>query len=81
MSAYQIIYKVSEANFIDYFFFRWSESARELGIVYKNLTGDVLVSSGLIAYLGAFTSAFRQVNYTLLFWSPNGQCLKLINIK
>ena len=28
---------------------------------YDNLTGDVLISSGIVAYLGAFTSAFRQV--------------------
>uniref|UniRef100_A0A8C9UVX8 Uncharacterized protein n=1 Tax=Spermophilus dauricus TaxID=99837 RepID=A0A8C9UVX8_SPEDA len=27
---------------------------------YENLTGDVLVSAGVIAYLGAFTSGFRQ---------------------
>ncbi|XP_013422101.1 dynein heavy chain 7, axonemal isoform X2 [Lingula anatina] len=39
---------------------RWSQSAEELGIKYINLTGDVLVSSGLVAYLGAFTSSFRQ---------------------
>ena len=39
---------------------RWSETAAELKIVYGNLTGDVLVSSGIIAYLGAFTQKFRQ---------------------
>ena len=38
---------------------RWGELAKELKVVYKNLTGDILVSSGMIAYLGAFTSAFR----------------------
>jgi dynein heavy chain len=38
---------------------RWGELAKELKQFYKNLTGDILVSSGLIAYLGAFTSAFR----------------------
>ena len=40
---------------------RWSNAAKELGERYVNLTGDVLVSAGLVAYLGAFTSAFRQV--------------------
>lgn len=40
---------------------RWSQAAVELGKHYTNLTGDVLISSGLVAYLGAFTSAFRQV--------------------
>ena len=29
--------------------------------VYKNLTGDVLIASGMIAYLGAFTSVFRDM--------------------
>ena len=40
---------------------RWSQAANDLGVKYINLTGDVLISSGLVAYLGAFTSAFRQV--------------------
>nr|CAH8829193.1 unnamed protein product [Trichobilharzia regenti] len=39
---------------------RWTEAAKNLGIQYTNLTGDVLISSGLVAYLGAFTSTFRQ---------------------
>ncbi|XP_075248722.1 dynein axonemal heavy chain 7-like isoform X2 [Convolutriloba macropyga] len=38
---------------------RWSESAQQLGQKYVALTGDVLVSSGIVAYLGAFTSSFR----------------------
>lgn len=41
--------------------FRWRKSAKDLGELYINLTGDVLISSGLVAYLGAFTSAYRQV--------------------
>ncbi|XP_034354027.1 dynein axonemal heavy chain 12 isoform X4 [Arvicanthis niloticus] len=39
---------------------RWSQAANDLQITYENLTGDVLVSAGVIAYLGAFTSGFRQ---------------------
>lgn len=39
---------------------RWNEQSIILGGVYKNLTGDVLVASGMIAYLGAFTSVFRD---------------------
>ncbi|XP_031217595.1 dynein heavy chain 12, axonemal [Mastomys coucha] len=39
---------------------RWSQAAKDLQITYENLTGDVLVSAGVIAYLGAFTSGFRQ---------------------
>ena len=39
---------------------RWNDLAEQLKSFYVNLTGDVLVSSGMIAYLGAFTSAFRS---------------------
>ncbi|TPP57810.1 Dynein heavy chain [Fasciola gigantica] len=39
---------------------RWTEAAQNLGEQYINLTGDVLISSGVVAYLGAFTSSFRQ---------------------
>ncbi|XP_077979573.1 dynein axonemal heavy chain 3-like isoform X2 [Glandiceps talaboti] len=38
---------------------RWSEAADSLGKLYINITGDVLLSSGLVAYLGAFTVDFR----------------------
>ena len=38
---------------------RWGELAKELKVNYENLTGDVLLSAGLIAYLGVFTAAFR----------------------
>ncbi|XP_055985527.1 dynein axonemal heavy chain 12 [Sorex fumeus] len=40
---------------------RWSQAASDLQIIYENLIGDVLVSAGVIAYLGAFTSGFRQI--------------------
>ncbi|XP_060622080.2 dynein axonemal heavy chain 12 [Anolis sagrei] len=39
---------------------RWSNAANDLQNTYDNLTGDVLVSAGVIAYLGAFTAGFRQ---------------------
>ena len=39
---------------------RWSTAAASLQDIYDNLTGDVLISSGVIAYLGAFTGAFRK---------------------
>ncbi|KAG8459256.1 hypothetical protein KFE25_014101 [Diacronema lutheri] len=39
---------------------RWTEVAALLGPRYTNLTGDVLVSSGMIAYLGPFTVTYRQ---------------------
>ncbi|XP_065540385.1 dynein axonemal heavy chain 3 [Lathamus discolor] len=38
---------------------RWTEAARLLGIQYIDLTGDVLLSSGTVAYLGAFTVDYR----------------------
>lgn len=48
---------------------RWSEAAKTLNAQYINLTGDVLLSSAVVSYLGAFTSSFRQ------------SCLKEWNIK
>lgn len=38
---------------------RWSRAADDLQHTYDNLTGDVLISAGVIAYLGAFTAGFR----------------------
>ncbi|KAF4078180.1 hypothetical protein AMELA_G00196410 [Ameiurus melas] len=39
---------------------RWSKAADDLQNTYDNLTGDVLISAGVIAYLGTFTAGFRQ---------------------
>ncbi|XP_033740540.1 dynein heavy chain 3, axonemal-like isoform X1 [Pecten maximus] len=39
---------------------RWTEAARLLGEKFINITGDVLLSSGVVAYLGAFTVSFRN---------------------
>ncbi|XP_033843048.1 dynein axonemal heavy chain 7 [Periophthalmus magnuspinnatus] len=39
---------------------RWSEMALNLGKLYQNLIGDILISAGIVAYLGAFTSSYRQ---------------------
>ena len=39
---------------------RWSQAAAALQQLFYNLTGDVLISSGVIAYLGAFTAGFRR---------------------
>lgn len=44
---------------------RWTQAADDLGVQYTNITGDVLLSSAVVAYLGAFTAAFRQVNNVL----------------
>uniref|UniRef100_UPI00358FFBD0 dynein axonemal heavy chain 3 n=1 Tax=Myxine glutinosa TaxID=7769 RepID=UPI00358FFBD0 len=39
---------------------RWTEAARLLDITYANLTGDVLLAAGTVAYLGAFTTDYRR---------------------
>jgi dynein heavy chain len=39
---------------------RWTASSRQLVIDYEALTGDVLLSSGCIAYLGAFSASYRE---------------------
>lgn len=43
---------------------RWLKSADRLGTKYVNLTGDVLVSAGVMAYLGPFTATFRKGQLT-----------------
>ncbi|XP_041350374.1 dynein heavy chain 12, axonemal-like isoform X3 [Gigantopelta aegis] len=40
---------------------RWTVAANNLQKIYDNLMGDVLISAGVIAYLGPFTSAFRDL--------------------
>ncbi|EZA62718.1 Dynein heavy chain 7, axonemal [Ooceraea biroi] len=39
---------------------RWSDTARSLGERYDKLTGDILIGSGIVAYLGVFTMQYRQ---------------------
>ncbi|KAJ7385959.1 Dynein heavy chain 3, axonemal [Desmophyllum pertusum] len=39
---------------------RWTQVAHELGETYNNIVGDVLLSGGIVAYLGPFTVEFRQ---------------------
>ena len=39
---------------------RWEEATVDLGKLYKNLVGDILIASGIISYLGAFTGSFRN---------------------
>lgn len=53
---------------------RWSEKIAELTIAYGNICGDVIVSAGTIAYLGAFTAQYRQE--LLELW-----CSKLAELK
>ena len=42
---------------------RWTQVAKELGETFNNIVGDVLLSGGLVAYLGPFTVEFRQVRF------------------
>lgn len=39
---------------------RWAQAAIDLQGIYDNLIGDVLLSAGVIAYLGPFTSIYRD---------------------
>ncbi|RZF38562.1 hypothetical protein LSTR_LSTR006157 [Laodelphax striatellus] len=39
---------------------RWSATAKELGERYGLLTGDILIASGVVSYLGPFTMQFRH---------------------
>lgn len=39
---------------------RWTEASKKYGILYGTITGDALLASAMVSYLGAFTSAFRQ---------------------
>ncbi|XP_048343305.1 LOW QUALITY PROTEIN: dynein axonemal heavy chain 1 [Sphaerodactylus townsendi] len=38
---------------------RWQETVQNLDYMINNISGDVLVSAGFIAYLGAFTGQYR----------------------
>jgi dynein heavy chain len=46
---------------------RWSDMSASLQIVYDNVVGDIMLASGAIAYLGAFTSVYRE--QALRHWS------------
>jgi len=39
---------------------RWTQTCADLAVAFGNLVGDVLVSSGFVAYLGPFTPIFRR---------------------
>jgi dynein heavy chain len=46
---------------------RWTELSAELQKTYDNVTGDIMLSAGVIAYLGAFTVRYR--NESITKWS------------
>eukprot|EP00964_Phaeocystis_antarctica_P076980 scaffold47683_cov66-Phaeocystis_antarctica.AAC.1 len=39
---------------------RWGEASDGLGKILNNVTGDVLIASAVVSYLGPFTQAFRE---------------------
>jgi len=39
---------------------RWTEASNKLGVTYTNITGDVLIGSGVVSYMGPFVSTFRD---------------------
>lgn len=49
---------------------RWTAAAAELGAQYERLVGDMLLSAGMVAYLGAFPGEWRQA--TLAGWVQVG---------
>ena len=40
---------------------RWTAASERLAVEYERLTGDALLSSGVIAYLGAFSATYREL--------------------
>ena len=45
---------------------RWTESVNALGDMYKMLVGDMLISAGVISYMGAFTMPYRDEVFSSL---------------
>eukprot|EP01135_Chromosphaera_perkinsii_P002036 Nk52_evm83s215 gene=Nk52_evmTU83s215 len=41
---------------------RWTVNSKELAEAYSALTGDVLVASGIVAYLGPYSASFRKAS-------------------
>merc|ERR1719265_1030907 len=37
----------------------WTNKSKRLDVDYTNLTGDILIASGIMAYLGVFTGQYR----------------------
>lgn len=63
---------------------RWTETSISLQSKYENVTGDILLSSGVIAYLGAFTKAYRDdaiTQWSLLLKSKSIQCSSDFNLR
>lgn len=55
---------------------RWTDAAEELANVYDTLTGDVLIASGVVAYLGPFTTEYRTTQ--MLKWAQRCSDLGMV---
>jgi dynein heavy chain len=56
---------------------RWTDMSQQLALTYNNITGDILLSAGVIAYMGAFTVSYRDDairQWSLLLRSKNITC-------
>ena len=56
------------------FYSRWSQAAKAPEKTCDNMTGDVLISSGVISYLRTFTSLWPVVTHSYMPWTnmPSG---------
>ena len=50
---------------------RWTQQINDLTHTYDHIIGDVLLSSSIVAYLGAFTFDYRQVKYFIIYLQAN----------
>ena len=42
---------------------RWQTQIQSISHTYDHIVGNVLVSAGVVAYLGSFTLDYRQVRF------------------
>ncbi|OAJ39728.1 hypothetical protein BDEG_23556 [Batrachochytrium dendrobatidis JEL423] len=65
---------------------RWTQCATDLEAKFISLTGDVLISSGVVAYLGAFTKLYRDecvADWSIICKQRNIPCseeIRLVNV-
>lgn len=45
---------------------RFVQNVTNLTLTYDNIVGDVLISAGYVAYLGAFVMDYRQVQLWIM---------------
>jgi dynein heavy chain, axonemal len=63
---------------------RWTEMSKQLAATYDNVTGDIVLSAGVIAYMGAFISTYRETaiaQWSVLLKSKNITCSEGFNLR